>query len=119
MIRRGDRQVTVKKEELLEKLRENRDTHVASYNEAREGFHQAYMDKIDDLIKRANDGDYDFRVNITKPESHEEEYNTVIAMLDMSIEETIELDEESFKNFVLDQWSWKPAFLAATEMYKK
>lgn len=118
MIRRGDRQITVKKEELLAKLRENRDIHVKEFNEAKEGFHQAYMDKIDDLIKRANDGDYKFRVEIIKPESHEKEYNTIIAMLEMSVEDEIELDEASFRNFVLDEWDWSKAFLEATAFYK-
>lgn len=119
MIRRGDRQITVDKEELLSKLKENRSKHIAEYNEAKEGFHEAYMEKIDDLIKRANDGDYDFRVNITKPESHEREYNTIIKMLEMSIEDKIELDESSFKNLVLDEWDWSQAFIQATALYKK
>ena len=38
-------------------------------------------------------------------EGHEKDYNQMINMLQMSVDEELELDSEDFAKFVMDDWS--------------
>ena len=48
-------------------------------------------------------------LSLPEPQDHTEDYDSVIAMLEMSVEDIIELDADSFQRYVLDKWSWKRA----------
>jgi hypothetical protein len=39
-------------------------------------------------------------------------------MLELSVEDTIELEEDVFNQLVLDEWTWKNAFVASNSLYK-
>ena len=50
------KEVTVNKEELLEKLRANRDKHRAVFLEARKGYRNAVIRELDCMLQEARDG---------------------------------------------------------------
>jgi hypothetical protein len=38
--------------------------------------------------------------------------------LELSVEDTIEVEEDVFNQLVLDEWAWKNAFVASGALYK-
>jgi len=52
------------------------------------------------------------------PVSYEDNYNRAIRMLELSVEEQIELEEQIFNQLVLDEWHWKQMFTSMNATYK-
>lgn len=110
--------VTVPRDELLEKLRHNRGNHRVIFEKALEGWHQKVTEKLEEMVVDARAGRrYETVVGLPRPEDHTDEYDLVIEMLEMSVGDTIEIDQRQYRQFVRDDWGWKPDFLASTSRY--
>lgn len=110
--------VTVKKEDLVGKVSENRDKHRETYLAALEGYKVKARETLERHLKDVENGDIvEIRVNLPKPVSYEHEYDRALEMLSMSVDEEIELSEHDFAKLVMDDWGWKDLFLAANTGY--
>lgn len=109
------RSVNVNRVELLAKLRQNLELHRAEYAQALSEFQERLLGdlrlaakkvaKIDDPMKLQN-----FRFSVPFPQNHENDYVEVIEMLEMSVDENINLDSDSFKAYIKNEWHWKGQF---------
>ena len=114
----NQQKVNVKRVELLEKLRANKENHVAKFKEAIVGYRKEVINYLEKLIDEVNNSkDISHTINVDKPFSYEKEYSRVIAMLEMSIDDTIELDSTTFNRYVLDEWEWKSNFETISAKY--
>jgi hypothetical protein len=117
------KQVTVKKEELLETLRTNREEHAAQYAEAVGKHADALIERLLEMLAEARIAkdrpgkEVDQHVNLPVPVNYDHEYATAIQMVDWEISDVITLDAREFQRYVLNQWEWKDHFLAATASY--
>lgn len=112
--------VTVSKAQLLETLQANLTKHVAEYEEARANYPAAVVEALReraDEIEVGTRKPYDYSVNLPRPHSYADEYEDAIQMLEWSTEETVELDQSQFKQYVQDEWNWKAGFTTTTSMY--
>lgn len=111
-------EVKVDRAKLLETLKNNRGAHVDEYEEA---VQQYRVEAEKALRKRAIEirDEKTLRTSIDLPEpvSFSEEYDRAIAMVEWSEEEQITLDEQDFRSFVLDEWTWRGRFAAMTSTY--
>lgn len=115
----GSSKVSIKKTELLEAVRKNRETHIADYKEAREGFEKGFLKEAEKLVVRIKEGNFDRNViNLSAPINHDKDYNLVIRMLEMSTANEISITQNQFSQFVLDEWNWKEQFSNSTMNYK-
>jgi hypothetical protein len=106
--------VKVKRTNLLEKITKNRDAHRDLFLKAQEGYRIDVIVELDKMLKDARDGKSIRRtINLVEPQDHTNDYNRVITMLEMSIDDDIDLDARSFDNYVMDNWDWK-AFAEST-----
>ena len=116
------RDVKMNKAELLTIVRENKEKHIADYNESVEDYKKAAIKLAEDNLKLAQTGDIDaiakMRAVPQKPTSYEDAYTRAIRMLELSVEEVIEIEEQVFNQLVLDEWHWKNAFVASASLYK-
>lgn len=102
-------EVTVKRTELIDRLKRNRDKHRGEYKQAlalwRKDFAKVvkglevkklvqYPEALEDLDENC-------------PESYLEAYDDIIEMFDMAVKEEILLDSDAFRNFCRDEWDWK------------
>ena len=112
------RKIVVKKDHLLEVLRDNRYAHEATYNEAITAFREMAIEKLECFLEDVRAGgevpDY---LGLTEPVSHSEDYNRVIDMLTMDVADTVELDEQEFSQYVQDNWHWKRDFVRMSSTY--
>jgi hypothetical protein len=100
--------VKVKRTDLLEKIKANRDGHRDLFLKAQEGYRLDFIAELEQHLKDARERKKISRaVSLPEPQDHTEDYDAVIAMLEMSVDEVIELDASSFQQYVLDKWSWK------------
>ena len=113
-------EITVDKKELLEKLEENRANHREIFEEALEGYRETVIDLLDQRLADVRAGKkIDMHFNIVEPQDHTREYDVAIAMVKMSVDDTIDLDQHQFQNYVMDDWNWKQNFLYCNANYSK
>jgi hypothetical protein len=114
--------VTIKKEEVLAKLRSNLVQHQKDYKAARKGFRLEVLEHIKDLQKDIKDDPDGFEVSeeladIRPPKSQEEEYKRAIQMLEMCVEKTVELDANQFESFIQNKWTWTNDWALSNSCY--
>jgi hypothetical protein len=56
-------------------------------------------------------------LRLPEPEDHTDDYDRVLAMAEMSVDEEIELNADDFAMYVMDQWHWKQSFTETTSYY--
>lgn len=111
-------EVKMKRDVLLEKVRTNRTEHITVLEKAKAGYRSAAIDKLKARLKDAIDGGpISLRIDLNAPEDHTRDYDRVITMLEMSVDETVTLDAHSFDQYVLDQWQWKAGFDLTASSY--
>lgn len=112
--------ITVSRIDLLTTLEDNREKHLAQYTKAIKGYRKKVIKTLEKQLKDARDGGkIDLRAlgMFPEPRNYVAEYDTAIAMVEWAQGDSIEIDQESFRNFVQDEWGWKNSFLAGTQQY--
>lgn len=116
------RSVKMKRDELLEIVRENKIKHISEYEEAVNDYKALAIKITKENVKIANTGDLDKIKDIksvpSAPRSYETDYNRAARMLELSVEDVIELEDDVFNQLVLDEWSWKQSFSFSNTSYK-
>lgn len=117
-----------KREDLIARIKENRDKHAEDFRGALEGYYIELEEQLGEIAKAAkkaakqaeqqNDPDEThFYVKAQKPQEHTSAYDRVIDMLEMAQDAEIELVESDFARYVRDEWEWKDEFVASSEFY--
>lgn len=108
--------------ELLKIVKENATKHVADYDESVIDYKVAVLKVAKANLKLANTGELDKFANFqrmpTTPVNYADNYTRAIRMLELSVEDTIDVEEHIFNQLVLDEWGWKQAFTAQAAFYK-
>lgn len=118
------RTVKISKDRLAAKVRENRDAHIAEHREAMAEWTKIAISALEaralllaEPSPPADKTDLQFH-HLPKPESHADEYERVLQMLAFSAEDTVELTEYEFKNYVQDDWDWTHAVKSVNSNYR-
>ncbi len=108
--------------ELLEIVRANKEKHIAEFIESVADYKVLVLKIASANVKIAKTADLEefkaLKGIPAAPTSYEDSYRRAIRMLELSVEEIIEVEEDVFNQLVLDEWSWKRGFTAATMAYK-
>ena len=114
-----DIEVTVKRDELLERLRENREKHEREFNQAISQWQDELRSTID-AIKPDQELAFPHGLEQLRedcPVSHVNDYDQAIDMFGMCVTEEIKLDSDAFNTFCRDEWGWKDS-LANNRFYR-
>ena len=116
------RSVKINKDELLKIVRENQKKHIKDFEESVKDYKKAAVKVAKEHVDLAKTGDLDqiakIRAMPARPVSYEDNYNRAIRMLELSVEDIIELEDDIFNQLVLDEWHWKHQFVASGALYK-
>ena len=108
----------IPKDDLLYRLRANRDVHRALFLKALSGYRKKAIEELDAAIERIKDGSpKNVYVSLRAPEDHTRDYDRVIEMVKMDVRSEIILSEDKFASYVQDDWTWKREFVASTTEY--
>jgi hypothetical protein len=117
MIRGGSRmnvEIVVGVTKLVKVLEENRAKHLKDFEETTKIFEQKYKEKLDEMVK---DGKFEMAVKLTKPKCHVESYDSMINVLNMSVEPTIKMAAYELQSYLADKWDWKDSFENTKSLY--
>lgn len=110
--------VTVKNGELQKTIEANLEAHHAIFVAAMEGYQLAAIKWLSSSLQQLHDGETPrLYFGEPMPEDHTEDYKQVLAMLQWSVDDTIELSAGEFSQYVLDDWGWKKQWSATTSNY--
>ena len=99
------------KNDLLEILCENRKKHKEQYKESIKAFRVKAADLLNKELQKIIAGKkFDVYFDLQKPVSHEKDYDLVIKMVEMSVDDILELQQDEFNQLVNDEWTWKSSF---------
>lgn len=123
MMHHNQRSVNVKRSELLIALKSNLQLHRTQYAEAVTDYRAKLLRDLKAKLKEVNSATDEALVqtrapSFTAPQNHEEEYVEMIEMFEMSVDETINLDHQSFKAYFKNEWPWAAVFAATAMSYK-
>lgn len=114
--------VKIDKAELLGIVKENKEKHIADFAEAEEDYKEVVLKVCSENVKLATTGnlkDFEKIQGVPRaPDSYENDYTRAIRMLELSVEDTIEVEQDIFNQLVLDEWSWKTSFSMTNATYK-
>jgi len=103
---------------LLEVVQKNRDTHRSTFEKAMESYRKLAIAELERGIDDAKAGRKIMRgLSLVEPMDQTKDYDRVLSMLNMTSDENIELDEQKYAQYILDQWSWKAQFDATNSRY--
>lgn len=110
--------VTVNKEVLLEHIRTNRNGHRDMFLKAIEGYRAAVIKELEMSLALAKEGKSFRRViELEEPRDHTKDYDRIIKMLELSLSKEIEITEDQFQMYVMDEWGWKDQFISTASSY--
>lgn len=113
----NERKIKVYKPELLDKLQAGLAKHRAEYEKAKANHIHAVRTFLAEALERAKAGDVsDVNVphELQRPGNFSKDFERAICMIEMSVEGQIEIDENTFKQWVMGEWSWAGNFEAST-----
>ncbi|OJJ23729.1 hypothetical protein BKI52_05105 [marine bacterium AO1-C] len=102
-------EVTVKRTDLIDRLKKNREKHQREFQQAIALWQQDLAEAIKNLDV-ANQTEFPKDISELEehcPESYIEAYDDIIEMFSMAIKEEVLLDSDAFRNFCRDEWDWK------------
>lgn len=119
--RNAMRIVNLEKSKLLEIVQENKVKHIQEFNEAVEDYKKLVLKISKENLKKCKTEDVLttlFKIYPTPPRSYEKEYDKAIRMLELSVDDIIEIEENIFNQLVLDEWGLKQSFVTSNSLYK-
>jgi hypothetical protein len=109
---------SIKKQDLLEVIKKNRDNHRSIFLKACEGFQKEMLKRLAQKMKVIRAGKLvDSHVGLPIPEDHTSDYNRVLKMIELDTRDTLQLTEMEFTQFVMDDWAWKHQWVTTNANY--
>jgi len=110
--------VNVDKVRLLAALKENREQHGAAYEKAKAGYIRVTTKQVQDYLTRLANGELLERAFLpSPPEDHTSDYDAAILMMEWSSDDTVELTQAQFAQYVQDNWGWRESWLVSNTAY--
>lgn len=110
--------VRVNKDELLSRIKANREVHRATFEEALEGWRKRVVHELDRAVADAKaNRQYRTTFDLPQPRDYTGHYDEVIGMLEMHVDDTVDLDQREFRQYINDDWGWKQDFLITNSRY--
>ena len=110
--------VRVNKGVLLAKLKENLARHREVFLKALDAYKKKVVEELDRRLDDARKGwRYDIAIGLAQPQDHTKDYDRVISLLEMSLNDELELTQQDFAIYVIDDWGWKQQFTPTNAAY--
>ncbi len=103
---------------LTELIKKNRGDHRKLFEQAQQGYRKALIRELDLMLKEARERKrYRRAVELVEPMDMTREYDQILAMLELTTDADIELSQDEFARYVLDDWDWKERVTMTNRSY--
>lgn len=112
------REVKLDARALMEILEANKNKHREMFLKALDGYQKTVVEELQKQLDRAKRGlKRDVSVFLTCPQDHTADYERVIQMLRMSVDNVVVLSQQEFSMYVQDDWGWKQQWTTSNLAY--
>jgi len=114
------KKVNVKKDDLVDQLKVNLKKHLKDIKEVKSLRRDEVRNKmLQEVEKIEEDPKYqpESIMRFKQLTSYEADYKKAIKMAEMSVDEVIELSDDEFSKFVMDNWAWSTDFATTLSAY--
>lgn len=110
--------INVDRIELVNILYNNRSNHKTKVEKALQGYRAKCLEILEERAEMIRKGQKpNMYIHLQEPIDQTDDYDSVIGLLEMSKDKTIELSEHDYRNYVLDKWEWSQKFSATNSAY--
>jgi uncharacterized protein YktB (UPF0637 family) len=99
----GSRTINVKKSELIQKLKTNKENHIKEYEKAVIAYKEEALRQLNDQIKKVEEGELNAKLNLVTPINNAANYDKIIEMFEWEVEEVVVLEQKEFIEYVQDE----------------
>jgi hypothetical protein len=116
-------EIKVKKDVLLNALKKNRDQHVEDFKLAVEGYKMAVKKALSKKSREVKDltpeniKDFSIYISEQAPQSHKKQFDEVIGMLALSVDDEIFISPSEYRHYYLNDWDWKETWNVSNSFY--
>ena len=103
MLRTGNRTIKIKKQELIDKIKENKKNHIELYEKAVIAYKEEALEQLDNLVGEVENGVLDVKLDLVTPIDNSDDYDAIIEMFEWEVEELVELGQDEFRQYVQDE----------------
>jgi len=112
--------VKCNKDYVLDALKKNRENHIKIVKEAKNGYLKEAEKQLKSRLEKIKNGYMtSLSFDLLIPADHTDEYDTIIKMLEMHTDDTIELSADEVRQLIENKWSWMNSFLSNNACYSK
>jgi hypothetical protein len=99
-----ERTLSINKKQLIDKITENKQNHIAEFHKAVEAFKVEASKQLEDVGIQLGLGHYDkVKLNLVLPVNRSDEYDKVIKMFEWEVDDIISLTQGEFNEYVHDE----------------
>jgi hypothetical protein len=110
--------IKLKPADLVVLVKANREKFLERYNIALDGYFKDLNAYSNALKKCAKDKTIPKQIYPPSiPDNHLKDYDTTISMIAADQSETIDISQEDYRQYVLDEWTWKDIWSISNSKY--
>jgi lipoate-protein ligase A len=122
MFTRHSQMVKVDRQRLLEVLKQNREKHSIEYAQAIKDYRVSLLQDLTAAVAALDVAATPQQISKVKvqfeaPENHDTDFREAIEIFEESVQEHIELDGDTFRQFFKNQWAWRARFQELAGFY--
>jgi hypothetical protein len=108
------------KDIILERLKSNREEHLMIVREAQKGFREKLQAILENKLEDLKAGhEVNLHIGLHIPSNHVDDFDRIIEMLEMCIDDDIKLNQDDFQCYIRNRWHWNTEFLASNRAYSE
>ena len=92
----------IKRDQLIEKIKENKEKHLVEYEKAVEAYRREASKQLKSCAKELKGGSLTIKLSLITPVNRATEYDKVIEMFNWEVDNEIELTQKEFNEYVHD-----------------
>jgi hypothetical protein len=103
MMRHGSRTIEVKKDELIARIKENKENHIKEYAKAIVAYKVEAIKQLAEQTQKVKNGSVDAKLDLISPVDNSKNYDDILALFTWDVKDVVELGQDEFKEYVQDE----------------
>lgn len=99
----GNRQLLVKKADLIAQIKKNKEAHIKAYAKAVVAYKKEALKQLAEQTKAAKEGKLNIHLTLISPVSLADHYDELVEMFELEVREEIELTQQEYNEYYKDK----------------
>jgi hypothetical protein len=113
----GNRDIKVKKFDLIEKIKKNKENHIKEYDKAVVAYKEEALRQLGKLTLKVNEGGLDVKLDLITPVNNADNYDKILEMFEWEVEDEVVLEQDEFKEYVQDEFDFAVSAKFSNSVY--